>query len=493
MVPRLLYLLIIVSFNTLYVNCIRVTGEWIPKNEPLKFITKFGFQQLNPLDVPNSMGFVYGNITTKETLQQLNGHYLLAIIPETKINGFLRKEIKRDNLFCGELLKDLTKIAFDSRCFNNGSRGDIFRWIPCPINKLCVDEDDPGKVLPNYQMTFRIQEPVTPEYWYVVGVSCYLDEKCEWKEFKKDSATLEYDIWLTNGNPTLKWNNLFRLQLSFDKQRLEDIYFIALFLYIILFVIHRQSSKSRDRLIKTSIYYKIIHYSITFHLISFFLSTLNICSVAWSGKGIDIANFLSKIFQIIGISYVSLFMIKFSQEWRLHMSKPKGLSRLTRKIWLALTGVSIFLYIIKYFFFMTNIHTPGEFETYPDCGLMLIRCIYTVWFLYEIRCYIDSVSDLNQASFLAHFGASALVWFIYLPVFGIFTRFISEFWRAKIIVGITTFADTMAVGCLVNFLFQRDSSERILQATLPIDIMSLQRMDSTDSADKILLEDCDDE
>ncbi|CEF71445.1 Intimal thickness related receptor, IRP domain-containing protein [Strongyloides ratti] len=494
MVLHLLYQLIILYYYISQTIGIRVTGEWIPTKEPLKFIAKFGFQQLDPLDIPNSMGFVYGNITTKDILQKTNNsEYLLAIIPETKIKPFINTiEYKIDNNFCQNILKDISMIAFHSRCFNNGSRGDIFRWVPCSKDKLCIDEDDPKKVLPNYQMTFRIQEPVTPEYWYILGISCHLDENCQWIEsINKQSIILEYDIWLTNGNPTLRWSNLFRLQLSFEKQRLEDIYVISLFIYIILFVIQRQSSKNKDRLIKTSIYYKILYYSIICHLISFFLSTLNISSIAWSGNSIEIANFLSKLFQIIAISYISLFMLKFAQEWRVHVNKPKGLSHLTRKIWLILTGINILLYFIKYFLFTSIIHKPGEFETYADCGLMLIRCIYTVWFLYEIRHYIDSVDDLKHASFLAHFGAAALVWFVYYPVFGVFSSLISEFWRSKIVEGITTFADTVCVGCLVNFLYQSDSSERILQTLLPIDIMLVQRNNLLDPEDKMLLDDYD--
>uniref|UniRef100_A0A0N5B7G3 GpcrRhopsn4 domain-containing protein n=1 Tax=Strongyloides papillosus TaxID=174720 RepID=A0A0N5B7G3_STREA len=486
-----LYLLIILYYYTIQIIGIRVTGKWTPTKEPLKFIAKFGFQQLDPLDIPNSMGFVYGNITTKEINENINSEYLLTIVPETKIYSFLNiKDSKVDNTFCSNLLKDISNIAFDSRCFTNGSRGDIFRWVPCPKDKLCIDEDDPKKVLPNYQMTFRIREPVTPEFWYILGISCHLNENCKWiQSTNKKLIDIKYDIWLTNGNPNLRWSNIFRLQLSFDKQRLEDIYGISLFIYIILFVIQRQSLENKGRLNKASIYYKILYNSIICHLISFFLSTLNISSIAWNGNSIEIAIFLSKIFQIVAISYISLFMVKFAQEWRIHISKPKGLSLVTRKIWLILTGISIILYFIKYFLFTTNIYTPGEFETYPDCGLILIRCFYTVWFLYEIRFYIESVTELNQASFLAHFGASTLVWFVYYPIFGVFSHLIAEFWRSKIVVGITTFADTVCVGCLVNFLYQNNSQERILQASLPIDIILSQRTDSLDSADKILLDD----
>lgn len=39
------------------------------------------------------------------------------------------------------------------------------RWIPCPKDKVCVDEERPDGVMSGHQFTFRIDEPYVPEYW----------------------------------------------------------------------------------------------------------------------------------------------------------------------------------------------------------------------------------------------------------------------------------------------------------------------------------------
>lgn len=43
------------------------------------------------------------------------------------------------------VFQNISLLAFDAKCFPNG-KGDVMRWIPCPLGKLCVEEDSPEKV-----------------------------------------------------------------------------------------------------------------------------------------------------------------------------------------------------------------------------------------------------------------------------------------------------------------------------------------------------------
>lgn len=67
--------------------------------------------------------------------------------------------------------------------------------------------------------------------------------------------------------------------------------------------------------------------------------------------------------------------------------------------------------------------------------MILIRIIYAIWFLIEIRKLIDNEQSRQKAEFLAHFGAGFLVWFVSLPMIGIVASFVSQLWRFSMILG----------------------------------------------------------
>lgn len=114
----------------------------------------------------------------------------------------------------------------------SGKRSDLLRWIPCPRDKLCSEEDNPSLVVSGYQFTFRIEEPVSPEFWYVVFIACSLTQNCSWTSSIRDYV-VDYDIWLVNGNPNAK-GDVFLKQFSFEEQDIIHIYMVALQMYIIL-------------------------------------------------------------------------------------------------------------------------------------------------------------------------------------------------------------------------------------------------------------------
>ncbi|KAK5969191.1 hypothetical protein GCK32_020431, partial [Trichostrongylus colubriformis] len=83
----------------------------------------------------------------------------------------------------------------------------------------------------------------------------------------------------------------------------------------------------------------------------------------------------------------------------------------------------------------------------------------------------------ERATFVAHIGAGFLVWFVYLPGLGVVASFISQLWRFKIILGITTFANYIAIACLVHLFWPTSSYRKYFQDELNLH----RRMDRTES------------
>ena len=81
------------------------------------------------------------------------------------------------------------------------------------------------------------------------------------------------------------------------------------------------------------------------------------------------------------------------------------------------------------------LHDVDIYSAWPGHGMILIRIIYAIWFLIEIRELIDSEQNRHKAEFLAHFGAGFLVWFVSLPMIGTVASFVSQLWRFSLILG----------------------------------------------------------
>uniref|UniRef100_A0A915PIH6 SCP domain-containing protein n=1 Tax=Setaria digitata TaxID=48799 RepID=A0A915PIH6_9BILA len=192
-------------------TAVRIVGFWSSRNGRFSILAKFGFQQIDPLDTQHSSGFVYGNVSSR-TVNEARG--ALLVVPAIFINGFLNEAAVKQS--CDSLLQNISSLAFETNCLPKG-KGDVLRWIPCPIGKLCIEEDNPEKVVNGSQMTLRIEEPSTPQYWYLILVACYLDTHCLWKS-SVEEVVVHYDLWLTNGSPFMRYLNPFSHQFSFEEQ-----------------------------------------------------------------------------------------------------------------------------------------------------------------------------------------------------------------------------------------------------------------------------------
>jgi hypothetical protein len=58
-----------------------------------------------------------------------------------------------------------------------------------------------------------------------------------------------------------------------------------------------------------------------------------------------------------------------------------------------------------------------------------------IWFLFELRNTMMYEHNTQKLNFFLHFGASALVWFIYLPIIALIALQVSALWRFKLLLG----------------------------------------------------------
>jgi hypothetical protein len=89
-------------------------------------------------------------------------------------------------------------------------------------------------------------------------------------------------------------------------------------------------------------------------------------------------------------------------------------------------------------FFQTEvdiIEDIDEYQTWPGWFILLFRSAIMIWFLYELRNTMTYEHNTQKLNFLLHFGASSLVWFIYLPIIALIALQVSALWRFKLLLG----------------------------------------------------------
>jgi hypothetical protein len=206
-------LFLVLLFHRPFIECSHITGTW-NSSDFFKFLIKFGFQKTIRHNQKDTLGYVFGNITSKSvinlpiTLTVLDRGYFLEY--------YGNRSIEDKDLACSRMFSKISTIAFDSNCYDQGE--DFLRKVPCPDGKLCVDEDAPWNVIKGYQFTYTVQDLRQPRFWYVSLVACYRNvTTCKWHHLK-ENVNLEYDIWLVNGNPNISTYNPLVYQFSFDRQ-----------------------------------------------------------------------------------------------------------------------------------------------------------------------------------------------------------------------------------------------------------------------------------
>lgn len=149
-------ILIVSIFTIIFIHSTKsahIKGSF-KSNEFFKFLVKFGFQKTDRHQRESTDGYIFGNITSK---QKLPVSVTLAVLPRSYfLQYYQNRGIYNKKEACKHMFSKLKVSAYDKKCATKGN--DYLRKIPCPKNKLCIDEDTPWNVIKGHQFTFVIQD-----------------------------------------------------------------------------------------------------------------------------------------------------------------------------------------------------------------------------------------------------------------------------------------------------------------------------------------------
>jgi hypothetical protein len=251
--------LLLVQFNT--IGSIHLSGTF-DTNDYFKFITRFGIQATDSHKQKNTQGYIYGNISLEKNTQlPANSLIMLTLLDYNYfIDYYANRLVQPATTSCSMMFEKMEKTAFFYECNQKKGTLDFIRRVPCPHDKLCIDEDEPTNVLENFQFTFTINDLNQARFWYVSLVACVRDTKtCQWRhlgdyqEEESDqpingtlnytkiykppattSYTLSYNIWLVNGNPHAASQNRFEHQFSYELHDIFEIYLLSFLFYLLV-------------------------------------------------------------------------------------------------------------------------------------------------------------------------------------------------------------------------------------------------------------------
>ena len=139
-------------------EALHLTGSW-RSGKFFKFLAKFGFQQTDLHDKENTQGYIYGNITSKE---HFNSDITFVVVDSEYFTEYYgNRTLMPRSAACPAMLKKVSTIAWDETCNIDGVE-DFLRKIPCPKNQLCLDEDEPSRVISGQQFTYAVQDTHQP-------------------------------------------------------------------------------------------------------------------------------------------------------------------------------------------------------------------------------------------------------------------------------------------------------------------------------------------
>lgn len=195
-----------------------------------RFLIKFGFQKTDRHREKDSLGYMFGNVTSRRNFSQ---PITLAVLDRSHfLEYYGNRTIVDKDLACSLMFETLNQSSYDPHCNEKGH--DYLRRVPCPRGGLCVDEDVPWHVIKGHQFTYVIQDLGRPRFWYVSLVACYRNLlTCKWQHYEGHDE-LDYDIWLVNGNPNSSGVNALSYQFSYDRQNTVELYLLFFVCYVIL-------------------------------------------------------------------------------------------------------------------------------------------------------------------------------------------------------------------------------------------------------------------
>lgn len=432
---------ILVCFSV--VNCLHLKGTWRTSEEFLHLLAKFGFQRTNQHDRTNTQGHIFGNITSTANV---TSPVTFVVVDKTYFGEYYEnKSLQLKNEACAAMFKKIDSIAYDATCHPNNIE-DFLRRIPCPKGKYCVDEDQPQFIVPGYQFTYGVQDINQPRFWYVSMVSCHRTANCTWVHESDLDVSIDYDIWLVNGNPYTRHQNPFEYQFSFEHQDTVEIYLMFAVLYLGLVSIQvyvaLQQRHPLTYLFTGSMALQLL--GNVFHLIHLLI-------YAYDGEGVKGVGITGDVCDIFSQTAFVLVLLLLAKGWAVTHREPTW-KRLLLGIWIFFLIANIILYIWS-MMEVEIIKDKDVYQTWPGWLSLSLRIIIMMWFLCELKWTMQRERNKAKLQFLLHFGASSLVWFIYLPIMAIVAITISTLWRFKLVLGISSSVNFLAFASMTHLLW----------------------------------------
>ncbi|GFS11675.1 integral membrane protein GPR180-like [Elysia marginata] len=425
--PFCMFLLIVCTFGSTSYG-LHLSGSWNSKDFYV-FLAKFGFQKTDPKELEKTQGFIFGNVTTRDRHDNRTNLMTLVVVDSEYFLEFYGNSTLPAQHACPVMFNKLDTIAFDYICKPNGME-DFLRKVPCPRNSFCADEDDPHNVVSGFQFTYKVRDVQRPRFWYLSFVACGRDtskRKCEWQSYKDLDITIDYDIWLVNGDPSLKGLNPFEHHFSFEFHNVFEIHLIAAILCIAIFLLWLYAFSSQRHLTT-----RLFTVCLCGEIFSIFLTLTHVCIYAVNGVGAEWLNHLGKLLDLATECLFVLLLLLLAKGLGITTDQFKWKSLIV-SLWAAYTLLNVFLYIWNLVEIESVISNTPEWQSWPGYAMLAFRLIVMVWFLLQLRQTYGN-TDREDLSFVMHFGAFSLVWFSYLPALALITTQVSPLWRYKTIL-----------------------------------------------------------
>ncbi|CAH0389026.1 unnamed protein product [Bemisia tabaci] len=439
------------------INGVHVKGDWNTQDFFL-FLSKFGVQKTDSQHPDESSGFIYGNVSSSETFSV---PITLALLDrEYFLEYYGNRTVADKEQACKLMFHKVNQTAFDKVCNKRGA--DYLRRVPCPAGQLCIDEDPSSYVVKDSQLTFKISRQQQPRFWYVSLVACYFNRtSCTWHHFKENKK-LHYDLWLVNGNPNnTAYSLFFTYQFSFERQNTVELYLLFFVIYSLLLPLQLYAVSRQKHPVT-----RLFTVSLLMEVVGLSLNLLDALRYSSNGEGFPPLLILGDTLDILSRTTFMLLLLLLAKGWavtRIELTwKP-----VVFFIWVLYGVVHILLYVWN----KTEvdiIEDIDEYQTWPGWFILVLRCAIIVWFLMELKTTMLYEHNTAKLQFFLHFGASALVWFIYLPIVAVIALQIPALWRFKLLLGITYSADCLAY-CIMTHLLWPARSEQYFLLANPID------------------------
>lgn len=157
-VAVILKLLLFVNFGCLS-NTAHISGTY-RTSEFFKFLVKFGFQKTEIHSQRDSFGYIYGNITSKESFPV---PVTFAVLDKFNFLPYYgNRTVHNLDVACQRMFSTADHFAYDAHC---GKRNldDFLRRVPCPRGQHCPDEDTAANIVPGHQFTYVINNLIEPK------------------------------------------------------------------------------------------------------------------------------------------------------------------------------------------------------------------------------------------------------------------------------------------------------------------------------------------